>query len=501
MRKSLYINILLGGIFIVILLPSIHAQTNIVAISATSGTECLGNNFNFIIAAQNNDITNTSLLDRNMANMIDGTVGCLGCPGGGAFPALIFLSVQLTSGTVGAIDTFDLTLTDPAGFLNNSGVSSIAQTGTTITFRFTITANDQPTAEIVPADPVLCNGAPTVLTAITTNNSTVSTYTWSADGGNGSFQGDTNPGNIAAATITDPDTYRVTIANSCGSDSETTTATSDVTPVVDFSCQDNGDNTTTLNVDILNAATGVTVEFYNDGMFHIASGMLNGPTSTAIMVNSVTFLNQDFTIDAFNDCGSASNDQSCEILLPVELQYFDAKQEEKSVMLEWSTLSELNNDFFTLEKSINGIDFREVSTVQGAGTSQEAHYYSYLDEKAVERASGYANLYYRLKQTDFDGTYSYSDIKVVNLPVSGILGISNLWQESDNLLIDLSIPAGTRLEGRIISLDGRIIQSKLFEVSQGREQLSFDISNLPRGMYLFSASDNNTQISQKFIRL
>jgi len=96
--------------------------------------------------------------------------------------------------------------------------------------------------------------------------------------------------------------------------------------------------------------------------------------------------------------------------LPIELLEFVAMPLGNAVELSWVTLSELNNDYFTVERSIKGVEFEEIGTVKGSGTTFEREDYKYLD------ASPYVGIsYYRLKQTDFDGTVSFSEIARIDL--------------------------------------------------------------------------------------
>jgi hypothetical protein len=96
--------------------------------------------------------------------------------------------------------------------------------------------------------------------------------------------------------------------------------------------------------------------------------------------------------------------------LPIELLEFVATPLGNSIELNWTTLSELNNDYFTVERSTTGTEFEEIGTVQGAGTTLARKNYRYLDEYPTDGIS-----YYRLKQTDFDGTISFSEIARVDL--------------------------------------------------------------------------------------
>lgn len=110
---------------------------------------------------------------------------------------------------------------------------------------------------------------------------------------------------------------------------------------------------------------------------------------------------------------------SKDIPLPIELLSFNAKaNENKTVNLEWSTATEINNDFFTIEKSIDGEKWDYVGEKKGAGNSNAQINYSMIDTEPYNGIS-----YYRLKQTDFDGTYAYSDIRSVQFQSIGELSV------------------------------------------------------------------------------
>jgi hypothetical protein len=95
--------------------------------------------------------------------------------------------------------------------------------------------------------------------------------------------------------------------------------------------------------------------------------------------------------------------------LPVELLDFTAEIKNRTVDLTWQTASEHNNDFFTVERSSDGFNFEPIAYVDGAGNSTTLLNYSEVDLQPLDGVS-----YYRLKQTDFDGAFEYSDIRVVS---------------------------------------------------------------------------------------
>lgn len=95
-------------------------------------------------------------------------------------------------------------------------------------------------------------------------------------------------------------------------------------------------------------------------------------------------------------------------VLPIELSLFQVKAFQNSVRVDWTTSTEINNEYFTIERSKEGTEFEKIGRVEGAGNSTELKIYSYVDEKPLMGRS-----YYRLKQTDYDGKFSYSEIKSV----------------------------------------------------------------------------------------
>jgi hypothetical protein len=84
--------------------------------------------------------------------------------------------------------------------------------------------------------------------------------------------------------------------------------------------------------------------------------------------------------------------------LPIELLFFTGNCKNYKVTLNWSTASESNNSFFTLEKSVNWNDWQKLATIKGAGNSNQIINYEYIDENNTEPL-----VYYRLSQTDYDG--------------------------------------------------------------------------------------------------
>ncbi|MBX7050135.1 MAG: VCBS repeat-containing protein, partial [Chitinophagales bacterium] len=113
------------------------------------------------------------------------------------------------------------------------------------------------------------------------------------------------------------------------------------------------------------------------------------------------------------------------LLLPIELTDFTGSQQGHAVKLEWTTASELNNDKFIIERSSNGDDFDAIGIVSGAGTTEIVHNYQFFDQAPA----GGIN-YYRLKQVDLDGAFTYSQMIVVE--VSGEASYLKIYPNPSN---------------------------------------------------------------------
>lgn len=100
--------------------------------------------------------------------------------------------------------------------------------------------------------------------------------------------------------------------------------------------------------------------------------------------------------------------------LPIELLTFQASPEADKVLLEWATAAEVNNDFFTIERSSDGELWQELLFHQGSGNTSSRTEYEIEDDQPLQGIS-----YYRLKQTDFDGSFEYFPMVAVEMPSMG----------------------------------------------------------------------------------
>ncbi len=180
--------------------------------------------------------------------------------------------------------------------------------------------------------------------------------------------------------------------------------------------------------------------------------------------------------------------------LPIELESFTVSLYEKDkVMLEWHTLSEFNNDHFEIEKSRDGANFIPFVEIKADINPEGEHFYHYIDEQPFEGVN-----YYRLKQVDFDGKYSYSMIRSVSLEFSNFnFSISPNPINQNELLIkyetDLQV-----LTFEIYDSKGALRHRKMMEDNRSGD-FTMDISALPAGLYVIKMTADQEELTRKLV--
>ena len=178
--------------------------------------------------------------------------------------------------------------------------------------------------------------------------------------------------------------------------------------------------------------------------------------------------------------------------LPIQLVEFKAEvNANQTVTLSWTTETEINNDFFTIERSTNGFDWEWLVEVTGAGTTNQTQSYQSIDESPYQGVS-----YYRLKQTDLDGSFTFSDIQTVLIGVYDIHIYPN--PTVDELTLNLSRTNNHETNYHILDARGiAVISGTANNVIH-----QIDLSRLSSGNYWIRiASDNKLSTIHSFIKL
>ena len=168
--------------------------------------------------------------------------------------------------------------------------------------------------------------------------------------------------------------------------------------------------------------------------------------------------------------------------LPVTLTSFTASPEAYGAKLEWQTASELNNDFFEVQLSDDGVSYRGVGRVSGSGSTDGVSNYVYSYDGNLGDVS-----YFRLRQVDYDGTEAFSHVAVVTGTGDNSLFVLGSAAEPE---VRVRTVAGRTLT--IVNLAGAVVQQLIAQ--DGLQTL--DVSGLPSGMYLI----NDGQTTRRFVR-
>lgn len=171
--------------------------------------------------------------------------------------------------------------------------------------------------------------------------------------------------------------------------------------------------------------------------------------------------------------------------MPVELITFEGQQQGSNVLLEWTTATELNNDYFHLERAGSDLEFEPIAKITGAGTTTEVQHYSTFDETPFAGVN-----YYRLRQVDFDGAYEYSDIIAISYDAVSEL---QLYPNPSLGLVNLHMPG--EFDVVVQDVNGRIVMQTVSSGSQCQLQLN----DQPSGVYIAAITTRNTTIRKQFI--
>ncbi len=181
-------------------------------------------------------------------------------------------------------------------------------------------------------------------------------------------------------------------------------------------------------------------------------------------------------------------------VLPIELLNFNAIRDGKNVNIDWSTASETNNNFFTVERSKDATNFEFVGNYVGAGFSTSILKYNTIDNAPYQEKS-----YYRLKQTDYDGNFSYSNTVAVN----GINSDQNtditIIKVQNAVEIEIKNGLNTDYTVQIIDVFGRVLYQEKFKSSSEKILIPIDDRLFARGVYTVAVSSGMLLKTAKII--
>ena len=245
----------------------------------------------------------------------------------------------------------------------------------------------------------------------------------------------------------------------------------------------NPSGTITVAVTYDGGATSTPLYSVVDPTGNIGPLLVTGNFTTPASGASNTQIEITFNGNSFNNDNIFWDNMCLEYVVPVELTSFTAASNGADVEVSWSTATETNNQGFDIERMSDGGVFEQVGYVPGFGTTTEPKAYSFVDTKV-----GSGKYTYRLKQIDFDGSFSYSHTTEVEIVAPSSFGLEQNYPNPFNpsTTIRFSIPVETDVRLNVYNTLGQevaeIINSKLKE---GYHEVDFDAGTLTSGIYFY----------------
>ena len=244
--------------------------------------------------------------------------------------------------------------------------------------------------------------------------------------------------------------------------------------------------------------------------FSITTGTSNRVLGSEDMAggNDVETVSVNYNPPVFN-CGAGNNfncnrdyvvystSNDCALVaLPIELLSFTGKQQNESILLDWKTSSEENNDFFTLEHSIDGYEFEFLTEVDGKGNSTITTDYRFIHENPTIGTN-----YYRLSQTDFDGTHKVADVIAVDYKSDKVVAtvVPNPIRQNE-INLQYTSPQATEVEIEVIDMTGKVLIQTTVSVSEGENNIQLPAQSWASGVYYLRTIQNQTIKSIKFVK-
>jgi hypothetical protein len=180
--------------------------------------------------------------------------------------------------------------------------------------------------------------------------------------------------------------------------------------------------------------------------------------------------------------------------LPVQLTSFKAYCENGNEELAWTTASETNNAFFTIERSDDGFTFRDIGTVNGYGTSLQVHHYTFTDPQAV-----LASTYYRLRQTDYNGHSTTSPlITAENCGTAG--DYINAFSSGSGIQVNIE-GAAQHYAIDVLDVQGKLVLAENVASVNGPNQFKLQTQQLATGIYFVRVTGTDGKVFGKKVYL
>ncbi|HNW89011.1 MAG TPA: T9SS type A sorting domain-containing protein [Bacteroidales bacterium] len=172
--------------------------------------------------------------------------------------------------------------------------------------------------------------------------------------------------------------------------------------------------------------------------------------------------------------------------LPISLLSFDAIEDGGHIKIMWTTATEINNDYFTVQRSANAKEFSDVAIVQGSGNSNEIIHYNTYDESPMPDIS-----YYRLKQTDFDGKFSFSEIVAV---VSGDSHLNAIYPNPFTTSLNIELNEAPLPDKNTVFIIYNLLGEQMVNIPLKNKSAAVEADDIPAGVYYYKIEVNGQPV-------
>jgi hypothetical protein len=179
------------------------------------------------------------------------------------------------------------------------------------------------------------------------------------------------------------------------------------------------------------------------------------------------------------------------------LVYFKAAPENRNVAVQWQTASQVNCDYFTVERSADGLDFSPIATIKGEGNSNQKDTYNYTDNNAPEGTS-----YYRLTQVDLDGaSQTFKTVSVDIKRSTDVTVYPNPVTVGGTATVEIPVSdVSGFVEVSMVNIEGKKIFNRVFGNSDRKKTIAFQTSSFPsKGTFLLMISAKDIKTVKKIV--
>jgi len=239
-----------------------------------------------------------------------------------------------------------------------------------------------------------------------------------------------------------------------------------------------------------NCCGNSTTNTFKDVSLDQSKTLSNSPLNSSFSIDELKLKSNQSTLSSpttSSPDGAFDNGSSCGAL-PVEFMGFNlSKNPDQQIQVEWRTASETNNDFFTVMRASENKDFKPVNRKDGQGTVTFSNTYQYLDR--VPESGTY---YYKIRQTDFDGSTSASSVKAITIGKQEEFGLEGIQVNESNLQISLNGVKSQNLVFEVFNSYSQRLGHRALAASSSRQKIQISIPEQSSQFYYIRVLNTKT---------